>query len=449
MAGNEDRTDGTESVSRRRWLTGTAALVGSGLFAGCTGGDGTPTGAAGGSGDGVPDATPTTAATETATLADTATPAETAMPSDTPTDATHDTETGTPTSTPATPYSAELAPAGEVTFEREPESVFTVMGHHAEMALLLGRGDAVNAVYAPGYVDSLVGAFTPRLDGVSVEWTDLTTSWNPNKEAVYELDSDVHLGDPARVVTMGDWDHSDVTEIAEKVGPWFGNSYSANHETPPDRYADAYEYYTLWEIFGRVARVFRERERYEALAAVHEDLVSTIEADLPPESERPSMAMVLPSTSDDSMWAYRTSAEGYYTAHSRPLGVVDAMAEAGVETGAQVDFETLLEADPDVLVVLGGVVEGYHDMPALRERFADDPVASQVTAVDEGRVYAQGTRHQGPLVNLFQLEMGAKQCYPRQFGEWPTYESGRYPEIDPEDRLFDYDRVAEIVTEGA
>jgi ABC-type Fe3+-hydroxamate transport system substrate-binding protein len=438
MGDTDDRPADAEAVSRRRWLAGTAALVGSGLVAGCTGNEGTPTGVGDAEKGGSTADTPTAApATDTATS------------SATPTATARETGTGTSTATPATPYSAELAPAGEVTFEAEPESVFTVMGHHAEMALLLGRGEDVNAVYAPGYVDSLIGAFAPRLDGVSVDWTGLTRSWNPSKEAVYELDSDVHLGDPARVVTMGNWDHSDVREVAEEVGPWFGNSYSANHETPPDRYADAYEYYTLWEIFGRVATAFRERARYEALAAVHEDLRATIEADLPPESERPSVAMVLPSTTDESMWAYRTNAEGYYTAHTRPLGVVDAMAEAGVETGAQIDTETLLEADPEVLFILGGVVEGYHDMPALRERFADDPVASQVTAVDEGRVYAQGTRHQGPLVNLFQLEMGAKQCYPERFGEWPTYESGPYPEIDSQDRLFDYDRVAEVVTEGA
>jgi hypothetical protein len=61
-------------------------------------------------------------------------------------------------------------------------------------------------------------------------------------------------------------------------------------------------------------------------------------------------------------------------------------------------------------------------------------------------VVAQGTRHQGPLVNLFQIEMAAKQCYPDQFGAWPTYESGPYPELSEDERLLDYDRVAAVIT---
>jgi len=71
------------------------------------------------------------------------------------------------------------------------------------------------------------------------------------------------------------------------AAPWFGNFYSGTNESPPQGYDD-YQYYTLWELFGNVADVFQERERYEALAQVHTDLVSTIQADLPPEDERPT-----------------------------------------------------------------------------------------------------------------------------------------------------------------
>ncbi len=37
---------------------------------------------------------------------------------------------------------------------------------------------------------------------------------------------------------------------------------------PPAAWQDGYEYYTLWETFGRVAQVFQEEERYKALADV-------------------------------------------------------------------------------------------------------------------------------------------------------------------------------------
>jgi hypothetical protein len=59
-------------------------------------------------------------------------------------------------------------------------------------------------------------------------------------------------------------------------------------------------------------------------------------------------------------------------------------------------------------------------------------------------------RYQGPIMNLFQLEMTAKQLYPDVFGSWPGYEDGEsYPEIPEDERLFDRERVAGIVTGGA
>jgi len=58
-------------------------------------------------------------------------------------------------------------------------------------------------------------------------------------------------------------------------------------------------------------------------------------------------------------------------------------------------------------------------------------------------------RYHGPIMNLFQIEMTAKQLYPDIFGEWPTYENGdHYPEIPSAEQLFSRDRVANIITDG-
>ncbi|WP_135664325.1 ABC transporter substrate-binding protein [Halorhabdus rudnickae] len=417
-------TDGDAVVTRRKCLASTTALLGSGLLAGCLGGgDGTdtPTGAA--QTDGEPTATTTP----------------------TPTGGTS-TQTAQQNGDDATgAYSVSMAPMGEVTFEDTPDDIFTILNPYAEMALMLGRGEDVNAVYAVEYVDSLMTAFTAPLEGVSVDWSDCYGSWNPSKEKLYDLDSDVHFADPAHVVTMGKWERQDVEEVAENAAPWFGNTFSAGHGQPPESYADSYEYYTLWETFGRAASVLRERQRYEALRAEHDSLISTISEGLPPESERPTVTMILPSTNDDTMWVYDVNGPGYHAAHTRPLGAVDAFAaDGGVESGTQIDYEELLAADPDVLLILGGVVDA-HDMPAIRETLADDPVASSVAAVENDRIYAQGGRHQGPLLNLFQLEMGAKQLYPEQFGAWPHYESGPYPDLAADEQLFEHDQVAQTI----
>lgn len=417
----ESRTNGTPT--RRKYLTYGSALLGGGLFAGCLG-DGetqseTPTGETTTGGESTPTETP-------APAADTSTPTE--QDSEKPTDS----------------YAVSMAPMGEVTFGEPPEDIFTIMSPYAEMALALGRDEDVNAVYAVEYTNSLMDAITAPLDGVSVDWSDCYDSWNPSKEKLYDLDSDVHLADPAHVATMGKWARADVEEVAERVAPWFGNKFSAGHGQPPESYADSYEYYTLWETFGHVASVLRQRERYETLRREHEALVSTIQEGLPPESERPAVTMVLPSTNDDTMWVYDVNGPGYHAAHTRPLGAVDAFADDGVGSGTQIDYESLLEADPDVLVILGGIVD-THDMPTVRETLADDPVAGAVSAVQNDRIYAQGGRHQGPLLNLFQLEMGAKQLYPDRFGAWPGYESGPYPDLTTDEQLFDHDRVAATI----
>jgi hypothetical protein len=88
-----------------------------------------------------------------------------------------------------------------------------------------------------------------------------------------------------------------------------------------------------------------------------------------------------------------------------------------------------------------------YDMATVRETLASHPVGQELTAVQNDRVHAQGMRYQGPIMNLFQIEMTAKQLYPDIFGEWPAYEDGNhYPEVPEDEQLFDRDRVASIIT---
>ena len=339
-------------------------------------------------------------------------------------------------------YTASISPTGEVTFESPPETVFTRLTHHADMAFALGRSDGLTAMHAPDYYDGLWNQFVARLPGVSLDWSGLYSSWQPDKEKLYELDSDVHLADPAWITRQDAWSREDVDEIAERVSPWFGNSLSDRHQEPTGQWADGYQYYGLWEQFEIVADAFRERERYEALAEVREDLLATIEDGLPREAERPTAIMVAAADIEE-IYAYTLSNPGFLTAHTRPLGALDAF-EGSVESGTVVDFETILEADPEVILYLGGF-EPETDMAGRRAAFEEDPVGSEVTAVKNDRIHPQGARYQGPILNLFQLEMTAKQLYPDAFGEWPRYEEGPYPEIPAAERLFDRQRVADAI----
>jgi len=369
--------------------------------------------------------------------------------------AAEDTETETETETGEASGSTDepeewtvtLAPAGEVTFDAVPENVFTVFPWYADMAAALGHGDSINSLWWAEGFDPIMQYFTAALDGVSVSWDGLSGEYGATKEQLFELDSDLHLVDPAWVTTLENWDRGDVDEIAENVAPWLGNQYSNLHSSPPAEWADQYEYYTLWELFERVAGLYREQARYDALAEVHADLLGRIEGNLPPEDERPTVGYVQLATDLSSVFVLRLNAPGYYNSHTRPLGAIDAFEDTEVAGEfAQVDFEALLEADPDVFLTLWGMTPTV-DFEALRANLAEDSLGRELSAVQNDRVYTQGTRFQGPIMNLFQLEMTAKQLYPDRFGEWPGYVDGDpYPEFPEDEQLFDRGRVAEIIT---
>ncbi|MFC7166705.1 ABC transporter substrate-binding protein [Halospeciosus flavus] len=401
-----DDTSDHWTPTRRDYLRGSAMLVGGGLLAGCTGGS---------SGENA--------------MADDGTTAST-------------------TTTADSSYTVSMAPVGEVSFDRVPESVFTVFPQYADMAVALGHGDAVDTVYVPKMSGTTMNHYYHHLDGVSFDWEGLQDPLADGitREEVYELGSDVHFVDPAYVTTQDGWNRSDVEEVASTVGPWFGNFYSGTHATAPEAYRDDYQYYSLWELFGKVAQVFQETERYRQLEAVHADLLETIREGLPPAEERPTAVRVTMAPKRDVFYTYHLNEPGYWLADTRPLGATDAFAAKDWSNlWGTVDFETMLEADPDVILNLWGLTP-YASTATTRERLQDHPVGSQLTAVQNDRVYPAGMRYQGPLMNLFQLEMGAKQLYPEQFGAWPGYTDGEpYPDIPTEEQLFDRQRVAAIV----
>ena len=410
----QDNDEGDGVPTRRELLAAGGALV-AGTLAGCAGGG--------------------SASTESTTAAGTGTAAETTA------DRSADGNGS---------YTASMAPAGDVEFDAVPENAFVIYPQYADMAVALGHGDAVNSVYVPKMSGTTMNHYYARLDGVSFDWKGLSDPINDGltKERLYELESDVHLADPTWVSTQEGWNRSDADEIATNVAPWFGNFYSGTRADPPEEYSDAYQYYGLWEIFGHVATVFREEERYRALESVRDDLLDTIRKRLPPKKERPTAVRV--TLSEDTFYTYHLNEPGYWLADTRPLGAVDAFAEEdwGGQLWGSVGYEAMLKADPDVILHLWGMTPNY-EMASVRETLENHSVGSQLSAVRNDRVYAQGMRYQGPIMNLFQLEMTAKQLYPDRFGEWPEYADGQpYPEIPADERLFDRTKVAEAVAGG-
>ncbi|AHG01573.1 ferrichrome-binding protein (plasmid) [Halostagnicola larsenii XH-48] len=341
-------------------------------------------------------------------------------------------------------YSVTMAPAGEITLEEPPETVFANRIHHADMALALGHGGSINGLYSPENFGTLYDLFLERLEAVTTEWATLPNSWNIGKERLYELDSDLHLADPAYMTVMDSFDRDDIEEIGENVSPWFGNAYSDSHREPPAAWADDYQYYTLWEIFEKVAAVFQEEKRYQEFTEIRTDLLSRIEANLPPERDRPRVARLQTGLSDGelSIWPFPMNDPGYEQAHLRPLGAEDAFTD--LEAYGTIDLEALVEADPDVILNTHAMGP-TRNFVETKDHLETDPVARAISAVENDRVYPLAIRYGGPIAHLFQLEMGAKELYPEAFGEWPRYEGGAYPEFSESEQLFDRQRVADII----
>ena len=392
---NEDTID--DSLTRRAYLTYGGAAAAGGLLAGCTGGDAeSPT-----TGTATETSSASAAATETPTAED-------------------------------EPYSVTMEPVGTVEFESVPESVATFTPDYIEMLVALGHGDAAESVW---YQNRYKTMHYGELDGVSIDTSGLVSMWNDgiSKELFYEIDADFHLIDPHSLTDwMDDWSQADVDEIRRNVAPFLGNLIFRRTDDWHE-----YRYYTLFEAFEKVAAAFRERERYEAIRSIHQSVVADVESRLPAPEDRPNAVLVFAGDEPEDFAPYRVSGTGANKEHFRTLGLSDAFEGTGIEgySGSQsVDYETLLEIDPDALLLR------YHGNKT-REEFEDTTVSyvrdhdlgSELSAVQNDMVFRGSPIYCGPLHNLFMIE---------------RYATGLYPEEFTEDQLFDRDRLATIITEG-
>ena len=388
--------------SRRRFLRAGAGIVGVGALAGCTGqSDGASTETESG------DRSATASETATADSADTESESETATAS-------------------AEPYEVSMEPVGTVTFDEVPETWVPYTGDYADMGVALGQAEGLSAIG----VRARFGAHLyDELDGVSVATDELTQLWQDGtgKEVFYELDADVHLVDPNFMVNRLQWSRADVEEITSNVAPFVGNTVFTRVYDWHD-----YSYYSLYEAFEKVAQVFQQRERYEAFRAYHDDVLADVQSRLP--AETPDVAVLYPAgVPPESFYPYLVG-DGTQSKHWRDLNVGDALAKHDVTDaqagGGTIDYETLLEIDPDALAIRlqGEITPTYFD-EKIRSHLESHDVASQLTAVQNDRVVYGGLTYQGPIIHLFQLERAAQGLYPDVFGGEELFDRGRVSDI--------------------
>ncbi|WP_248517296.1 ABC transporter substrate-binding protein [Salinarchaeum laminariae] len=327
-------------------------------------------------------------------------------------------------------YTVHIEPAGDVTFDSTPRRWVAENASWADMGVALGM-DAPSAVVLTAEYRTWQYEDVP---GVSVDTDEITSLWQDgiSKELLYDLDADVHFIDPNYMTNLiPNWEQDDVDEIAERVAPFCGNT---SFSTYP--WHEAYPYFGLYEATEKVAQVFQRTDRFQALSTFHDEVVAEIQERLPPESQRPDIALLSPESTDpDAFYPYRLGDTTAYK-HWHDLGVGDALDGSNLQSftsnRGSIDYEPLLEIDPEIICLY---TDQYRPSEEFRDTYLDTlqehDTASQLRAVENGEVYPAGAMYQGPILHLANLERAARQLYSETFGE--------------DEQLYDRERLGAIV----
>ncbi|WP_135821400.1 ABC transporter substrate-binding protein [Halostella litorea] len=327
------------------------------------------------------------------------------------------------------PYSVTMEPVGTVEFDGVPETWVANNGSWADMGVALGR-EPPEAVWLPSRYHT---QYYDEIPGVSPDKSGMVrlSDDGVDPEKFYEIDADVHVIDPNFLTGRwsDSWSMDDVEEV-ERVtgGPFFGNSiFSTGYAWHED-----YPYLSLYEAFGKLAEVFQRTDRYEAFVDLHDEFQSTLDDVVPPEGERPAVAIMWAAGNDPDEFSPYLIGEGTSFKQWRDLQVRDAFAETDVrdfhETRGRVDYETLLDIDPEIIMFRGHEAQTREEFRnTLVANMESNDTAKQLTAVQNGDVYRGGPLYQGPITNLVVTERAAQQVY------------------GVEEELFDRERVADIV----
>ncbi|MDZ5812754.1 ABC transporter substrate-binding protein [Halorubrum sp. AD140] len=349
-------------------------------------------------------------------------------------------------------WTASMPPVGDLEFDSVPESLFDSEGFVADVVTALGHSDTVDAFSYEKWPTH----FYEQLPGVDPETdfdTSLMTDGKADKEVFYEIAPDIITIDPNLMMSW-ELDAADISEIEENVGPIFGQRARGPRADGFYKYGDGepYPYLDLYEQTEIYGQVFQEQDRAEAIIEVNRELIDEVTSRLPPESERPTVmvgGIFSGEVYANVIYFEETTPEvvrdgevrTYSKKQYRELGVVNAFADAEFDGPfwTTTDGEGLLEADPEMIFLDNGVADEEF-VTEQTQTLREDSVMSEVTAVKEDQIYPGGTAVQGPIVNMFQTEMVAKQLYSEEFGEW--HGLGETPE---DEQLFDRQRVADII----
>lgn len=350
-------------------------------------------------------------------------------------------------------YFVKMSPVGNVKFKKVPTKILTAQETYNDILVSFNKENGISAV---GSMDKFFDDFykdlniIPKIDKNNIIQISVGRNMY-DKELFYSLNADIHHIDPVALSLTKGWKPSDINEISNNIGPFFANRYSIENKKP--LHLKDYKFYTLEEITLKFGEVYKKEDTAKKLNKFTKNLIKKIQNKLPKNNKKTIAIVYL---CRKGIVPFDSESDGYGLSQYKILNCKDAFKSKGIKTysyegnfGTMLDKETLLLANPDIIIINEGVyINDKYRFFSKRtkllinefEKFKKDPLLKDIPAFKNNKIILGGIYDQGPIIRIYQLEMLAKQLYPEIFGIFRNNHS--YLENE---QLFSRDELRKII----
>jgi ABC-type Fe3+-hydroxamate transport system substrate-binding protein len=203
-----------------------------------------------------------------------------------------------------------MEPMGEVGFSSVPETFVGRFGFVVDIVAALDELDSLVAMYS-NYSVFEHSHFYDELETVSIDPTEIeelqTDDWDIRLERLYELAPDFTAIDPNYLIHYTQFDEDEVDQFINRVGPCLHNESQSERPDGWPTWPDGdYPYLTLAEFTRIYGEAFQKASRAEGVLQLNAEVRETVTDRLPPESERPTVAV---GSLHDGTWHLDTFAD--------------------------------------------------------------------------------------------------------------------------------------------
>lgn len=351
-------------------------------------------------------------------------------------------------------YYVELNPCGNVYFKDVPNRILTNQETYNDILISFNKGNNIKAV---GSFDKIYDNFYQDLNiKTNINKNNIiqiSTARNTyDKELFYSINADVHHIDPIALSYTKGWNKDDINEISKNIGPFFANRYSIENKKPA--FIKNYTFYNLNELNLKFGQVYKKEMLAKNINDFTDNFIQTIKDKLPKNIKGKRIAIVY--LCKKGIVPFDSTSNGYGFAQYKIFNCVDAFKDSGIKTyayegnfGTMLDKESLLLANPDVIIINEGIyIDKKYNFFSRRtklllnefEKMRKDPILKDIPAFKNNNIILGGIYDQGPIIRIYQIEMLAKQLYPEIFGKFNI--DHKYPKNE---QLFSREQLKEIL----